>query len=95
MQYHASLITADGAYHCPMGSIMPIFAVIRAEAMFAKLYIFNSGDIKNIQTRSMFSLHKEQYYRFPNCKWLKPYKITFESIIFLTVIPGNQRLNHV
>ena len=25
MQYHASLITADGAYHCPMGSIMAIF----------------------------------------------------------------------
>ena len=22
MQYHASLITADGAYHCPVGSIM-------------------------------------------------------------------------
>ena len=25
MQYHASLITADGAYHCPGGSIMAIF----------------------------------------------------------------------
>ena len=25
MQYHASLITADGAYHCPVGSIMAIF----------------------------------------------------------------------
>ena len=25
MQYHASLITADGAYHCPVGSIMTIF----------------------------------------------------------------------
>ena len=23
MQYHASLITADGAYHCPVGSIRP------------------------------------------------------------------------
>jgi len=25
MQYNASLITADGAYHCPVGSIMAIF----------------------------------------------------------------------
>ena len=23
MQYHASVLTADGAYHCPVGSIMP------------------------------------------------------------------------
>ena len=27
MQYHASLITADKAYHCPVGSIMAIFAL--------------------------------------------------------------------
>ena len=27
MQYHASLITADGAYHCPVGSIMAIFII--------------------------------------------------------------------
>ena len=26
MQYPASLITADGAYHCPVGSIMAIFS---------------------------------------------------------------------
>ena len=26
MQYHASLITADGAYHCPVGSIRPFLA---------------------------------------------------------------------
>ena len=25
MQYYASLITADGAYPCPVGSIMAIF----------------------------------------------------------------------
>ena len=30
MQYHASLITADGAYHCPLGSIMAIFFYARA-----------------------------------------------------------------
>ena len=27
MQYHASFITADGAYHCPVGSIMAIFII--------------------------------------------------------------------
>ena len=27
MQYHASLITADGAYHCPVGSIMAILFI--------------------------------------------------------------------
>ena len=27
MPYHASLITADGAYHCPVGSIMAIFSI--------------------------------------------------------------------
>ena len=27
MQYHAPLITADGAYHCPVGSIMAIFMI--------------------------------------------------------------------
>merc|ERR1711940_448103 len=30
MQYLASLITADGAYHCPVGSIMAIFSSVRS-----------------------------------------------------------------
>merc|ERR1712155_483568 len=30
MQYPASLITADGAYHCPVGSIMAIFSSVRS-----------------------------------------------------------------
>merc|ERR1712055_712758 len=31
MQYHAlPLITADGAYHCPVGSIMAIFSSVRS-----------------------------------------------------------------
>merc|ERR1711954_349752 len=30
MQYQASLITADGAYHCPVGSIMAIFSSVRS-----------------------------------------------------------------
>ena len=28
MQYHASLITADGAYHCPVGSTWPFFHLV-------------------------------------------------------------------
>ena len=28
MQYHALLMTADGAYHCPVGSIMAIFIIV-------------------------------------------------------------------
>ena len=30
MQYNASLITADGVYHCPVGSIMAIFSSVRS-----------------------------------------------------------------
>ena len=30
LQYHASLITADGAYQCPVGSIMAIFSSVRS-----------------------------------------------------------------
>merc|ERR1711928_273142 len=30
MQYLASLITADGAYHCPVGSKMAIFSSVRS-----------------------------------------------------------------
>ena len=30
LQYHASLITADGAYYCPVGSIMAIFSSVRS-----------------------------------------------------------------
>merc|ERR1711952_568922 len=30
MQYHVSLITADRAYHCPVGSIMAIFSSVRS-----------------------------------------------------------------
>ena len=33
MQYHASLKTADRAYHCPVGSIMAIF-IIRSLCLF-------------------------------------------------------------
>merc|ERR1712176_1001257 len=34
MQYNALLITADGAYHCPVGSIMAIFDQLRRKSDF-------------------------------------------------------------
>merc|ERR1711884_311832 len=30
VQYHGTLKTADGAYHCPVGSIMAIFSSVRS-----------------------------------------------------------------
>ena len=36
MQYHGTLLTADGAYHCPVGSIMAIFYVIM---FYLQLYL--------------------------------------------------------
>merc|ERR1711978_515058 len=30
MQFHGTLITADEAYHCPVGSIMAIFSSVRS-----------------------------------------------------------------
>ena len=33
MQYNGTLITADGAYHCPVGSIMAIFIILRPQSL--------------------------------------------------------------
>ena len=32
MQYHTSLITTDGAYHCPVGSIWPFLILLSGQA---------------------------------------------------------------
>ena len=45
MQNHASLITTDGAYHCPVGSIMAIF-ISSGIAGFHNLW---SQDFENAQ----------------------------------------------
>ena len=39
MQYYASLITADGAYHCPVGSIMAIFFFLISELIFTHFLV--------------------------------------------------------
>ena len=38
MQYPASLITADGAYHCPVGSIMAIFFIVASLSILSQLF---------------------------------------------------------
>ena len=35
MQYHLSLITADRAYYCPVGSIRPFFNILREVVVFS------------------------------------------------------------
>ena len=42
MQYHASLITADGAYHCPVGSIMAIFSFVRSSNSHPDLLVITT-----------------------------------------------------
>merc|ERR1712067_46894 len=39
MQYYATLITADGAYHCPVGSIMAIFCSVRSSNSHSDLLV--------------------------------------------------------
>ena len=47
MQHHASLVTADGAYHCPVGSIMAIF---RNESVLecVSVSVFVRGGVSNL-----------------------------------------------
>ena len=40
MQYHASLIFAGGAYHCPVGSIMAIFIIIFINIIIIIIFTF-------------------------------------------------------
>ena len=51
MQYHWTLITADGAYHCPVGSIMAIF--FRQPQLELKFVatVVTSGYVKCLKTR--------------------------------------------
>ena len=42
MQYHGTLITADGAYHCPVGSIMAIFSSVRSSNSHPDLLVITT-----------------------------------------------------
>ena len=52
LQYHASLITADGAYHCPVGSIMAIFTyqivALQVASVTKMLYLSSPQEIDSI-----------------------------------------------
>merc|ERR1711978_773080 len=48
MQYHGTLITADGAYHCPVGSIMAIFSSVRSS--------YSHPDLLLITTTPLFQI---------------------------------------
>merc|ERR1719210_2651986 len=41
MQYNGTLITADGAYHCPVGSIMAIFSSVRSSYSHPDLLVIH------------------------------------------------------
>merc|ERR1711978_408044 len=41
-QYHVSLITADGAYHCPVGSMMAIFSSVRSSYSHPDLLVITT-----------------------------------------------------
>ena len=64
MQYHASLITADGAYHCPVGSIMAIFMIMIMIIITLKrpgwkeLYCKEAGRVYCLAVRRGFLFHR-------------------------------------
>merc|ERR1712092_60523 len=48
MQYHGTLKTADGAYHCPVGSKMAIFSSVRSS--------YSHPDLLLITTTPLFQI---------------------------------------
>ena len=68
MQYHASLITADGAYHCPVGSIMAIF-ITKAEIIITITITFrlasSLGEGEYLSVESEQEEEEEEDYLIP------------------------------
>ena len=54
MQYPASLITDDGAYHCPVGSIMAIFLFISSQLTITMGYVISPFVMSRMNTRPQF-----------------------------------------
>merc|ERR1711940_334550 len=63
MQYHASLITADGAYHCPVGSIMAIFSSVRSSNSHPDLLLIHPPPPPPHFFRSHWSLTLDLKYK--------------------------------
>ena len=68
MEYHGTLITADGAYHCPVGSIMAIFIIMRMSLQKRELEISTKRDTVLAWKRripyKLFSFHSKLQFSF-------------------------------
>ena len=61
MQYHAPFITADGAYHCPVGSIMAIFCFAGGVAFAVSAYVFGDLHIERLAIHLEVLLRKQKH----------------------------------
>ena len=63
MHYHATLVTADGAYHCPMGSIMAIFVffILLCVLLFF-VFVFVIGFLDSWWHAILMLLHDILFY---------------------------------
>merc|ERR1711978_297651 len=64
MQYHASLITADGAYHCPVGSIMAIFSSVRSSYSHPDLLLIHPPHFFRSHRSSTLDFHFLSHYSY-------------------------------
>merc|ERR1712240_155018 len=71
MQYHALLITADGAYHCPVGSIMAIFSSVRSSYSHPDLLLITTHFFRSHRS-STLDFHFLSHYS--NIKAIMLYK---------------------
>ena len=82
MQYHGTLLTADGAYHCPVGSIMAIF--IFNFDYWSCCHELRVGTMKSASLTAATSINlrefllKTMFFSF-FCRCLKD-----EQVVFLT-----------
>ena len=63
MQYHTSLKTADGAYHCPVGSIMAIFSSVRSSYSHPDLLVTHPHFFRPHQS-STLDFHFLSHYSY-------------------------------
>ena len=72
MQYHGTLITADGAYHCPVGSIMAIFVIIIIIIIPTSRGLWDISDCFLGPWPSYYSLDENLDSLFPRGVFLPP-----------------------
>merc|ERR1711978_762660 len=64
MQYHGTLITADGAYHCPVGSIMAIFSSVRSSYSHPDLLLIHPPHFFRSHRSSTLDFHFLSHYSY-------------------------------